>query len=148
VITLSHSGGYVIYYEARGAASGYIPDFNVNIAPASASAAAQSQRMLAEPPRDGGHRPFAGWARGLLPERVGDDGAGGCRGCIPTGRIDGAHADDDDVSCVRADDARGPAPAAWPAAAAKVTGSGNWPLSRATGPAKMLFITTACFETL
>jgi hypothetical protein len=38
--------------------------------------------------------------------------------------------------------------AAWLAAAAKVTGSGNWPLSRATGPAKMLFVTTACFETL
>jgi len=38
--------------------------------------------------------------------------------------------------------------AAWLAAAAKVTGSGNWPLSRATGPAKMLFVTTVCFETL
>jgi hypothetical protein len=109
VITLSHSGGYVIYYEARGAASGYIPDFNVNIAPASASAAAQSQRMLAEPPRDGGHRRFAGWARGLLLERVGDDGAGGCRSFVPTGRIDGAHADDG-AGGVRADDARGPAP--------------------------------------
>ncbi len=36
--------------------------------------------------------------------------------------------------------------AAWLAAAAKVTGSGNWP--RATGPAKMLFVTTVCFETL
>jgi hypothetical protein len=38
--------------------------------------------------------------------------------------------------------------AAWLAAAAKVAGSGNWPLSRATGPAKMLIITTVCFETL
>jgi hypothetical protein len=38
--------------------------------------------------------------------------------------------------------------AAWLAAAAKVAGSGNWPLSRATGPAKMLFVTTACSETL
>ncbi len=35
--------------------------------------------------------------------------------------------------------------AAWLAAAAKVTGSGNWP--RATGPAKMLFVTTTCLET-
>ena len=38
--------------------------------------------------------------------------------------------------------------AAWLAAAAKVTGSGNWPLSRATGPATMLFIATVCLETL
>ncbi len=38
--------------------------------------------------------------------------------------------------------------AAWLAAAAKVTGSGNWLLSRATGPAKMLSVTTVCFETL
>jgi hypothetical protein len=38
--------------------------------------------------------------------------------------------------------------AAWLAAAAKVTGSGTWPLSRATGSAKMLFVTTACSETL
>ena len=37
--------------------------------------------------------------------------------------------------------------AAWLAAAAKVTGSGNWPLSRAAGPAKMVFVTTVCFET-
>jgi len=34
--------------------------------------------------------------------------------------------------------------AAWLAAAAKVTGPGNC-RSHATGPAKMLFITTACF---
>jgi hypothetical protein len=40
-VTLNHSSGYVIYYEARGAASGDIPNFNVNIAPASASAAVQ-----------------------------------------------------------------------------------------------------------
>ena len=38
--------------------------------------------------------------------------------------------------------------AGWLAAAAKVTGSGTWPLSRATGSAKMLFVTTACSETL
>lgn len=38
--------------------------------------------------------------------------------------------------------------AAWLAAAAKVTGSGTWPLSRATGSAKMLFVTTECSETL
>jgi hypothetical protein len=38
--------------------------------------------------------------------------------------------------------------AAWLAAAAKVTGSGNWPLSRATGPATMLSVTTVCFETI
>jgi hypothetical protein len=37
---------------------------------------------------------------------------------------------------------------AWLAAAAKVTGSGTWPLSRATGSAKTLFVTTACSETL
>ena len=38
--------------------------------------------------------------------------------------------------------------AAWLAAAAKVTGSGNWPRSASAGPAKMLFVTTACSETL
>jgi hypothetical protein len=41
-----------------------------------------------------------------------------------------------------------PRHAAWLAAAAKVTGSGNWPRSASAGPAKMLFITTVCFETL
>ena len=44
------------------------------------------QRMLAEPPRDGGHRRFAGWgAGGPLPERAGDDGADGGHGCIRLG---------------------------------------------------------------
>jgi hypothetical protein len=38
--------------------------------------------------------------------------------------------------------------AAWLAAAAKVAGSGNWPLSRAAGPAKMLLVTTTSLETL
>ena len=52
------------------------------------------QRMLAEPPRDGGNRRFAGWARGLLLERAGDDGAGDGHDCVPPGRIDGDHADD------------------------------------------------------
>jgi hypothetical protein len=33
-VTLNHSGGYVIYYEANGAASGLIPAFNVRIRPA------------------------------------------------------------------------------------------------------------------
>jgi len=37
--------------------------------------------------------------------------------------------------------------AAWVAAAARVTGSGNWPLAR-DRPAKMLCVTTACSETL
>jgi hypothetical protein len=33
-VTLNHSGEYVIYYEASGAASGLIPSFNVRILPA------------------------------------------------------------------------------------------------------------------
>ena len=41
-VTLTHSGGYVIYYEGRGAASGNVPDFNLRVIPASASAAVQS----------------------------------------------------------------------------------------------------------
>ncbi len=84
---------------------------------------------------------------GLLLERVGDDGAGDGHGCVPPWRIDGDHADDGaDAACAvtMLADLR---QAAWLAAAAKVTGSGNWLSSRATGPAKMLFVTTACFET-
>ena len=38
-VTLSHSGGYVVYYEGPGAASGQIPSFNVRIAPAAPPAA-------------------------------------------------------------------------------------------------------------
>ncbi len=41
-VTLDHSGGYVIYYEARGAASGSVPAFTVRMAPASASASVES----------------------------------------------------------------------------------------------------------
>ena len=33
-VTLNHSGGYVIYYEGPGAASGQIPSFDVRIVPA------------------------------------------------------------------------------------------------------------------
>jgi len=33
-VTLNHSGGYVIYYEGTGAATGQIPSFNVRIIPA------------------------------------------------------------------------------------------------------------------
>jgi hypothetical protein len=32
-VSLTHSGGYVVYYEGAGAASGHIPRFNVRIAP-------------------------------------------------------------------------------------------------------------------
>lgn len=42
VITLGHGGGYVVYYEAPGAASGHVPSFSVNITPASSSAAVGS----------------------------------------------------------------------------------------------------------
>ena len=42
LISLHHSGGYVLYYEAPGAASGHFPSFNVRIAPASADASVQS----------------------------------------------------------------------------------------------------------
>ena len=42
VISLAHSGGYVIYYEGPGASSGNVPTGNVHVAPASESAAVQS----------------------------------------------------------------------------------------------------------
>jgi hypothetical protein len=42
LVSLQHSGGYVLYYEAPGAASGQFPSFNVTIVPASSSARAQS----------------------------------------------------------------------------------------------------------
>jgi hypothetical protein len=38
-VTLSHSGGYVVYYEGPGAVSGRIPSFNVRIEPAAPPAA-------------------------------------------------------------------------------------------------------------
>lgn len=42
-VTLNHSGGYVIYFEAAGAASGArIPAFNVRIVPAAAPASVAS----------------------------------------------------------------------------------------------------------
>ena len=41
-VSLSHSGGYVLYYEAPGAASGQFPSFNVTVAPASSAASAKS----------------------------------------------------------------------------------------------------------
>ena len=41
-VSLPHSGGYVLYYEAPGAASGQFPSFNVTVAPASPTARAQS----------------------------------------------------------------------------------------------------------
>ena len=47
LISLHHSGGYVLYYEAPGAASGQFPSFNVTIVPASPAARAQSLRPYA-----------------------------------------------------------------------------------------------------
>lgn len=44
LVSLSHSGGYVLYYEAPGAASGQVPPFNVTVVPASADASAKSLR--------------------------------------------------------------------------------------------------------
>ena len=44
LVSLQHSGGYVLYYEAPGAASGQFPSFNVTIVPASPAARAQSLR--------------------------------------------------------------------------------------------------------
>ena len=42
VISLTHSGGYVIYYEGPGASSGNVPNGNVHVTPASESTAVQS----------------------------------------------------------------------------------------------------------
>ena len=42
VVTLKHSGGYVIYYEARGASSGSVPALAVTVKPASGPAAVRS----------------------------------------------------------------------------------------------------------
>jgi len=41
-VSLSHSGGYVVYYEGPGAQSGQIPAFRVQVIPAAAPAAVQS----------------------------------------------------------------------------------------------------------
>jgi len=41
-VSLSHSGGYVVYYEGPGAGSGHIPAFRVRVMPAAAGAAAAS----------------------------------------------------------------------------------------------------------
>ena len=46
-VTLGHNGSYVLYYEAPGAASGQIPNFNVTVAPASAGARAKSLQPYA-----------------------------------------------------------------------------------------------------
>ena len=82
-----------------------------------------------------------------MPERAGDDGAGDGHRCAPPWRIDGDRADDGPAVCALTllADLRH---AAWLAAAATVTGSGTWPLWRATRPATMLSVTMACFETL
>ena len=44
-ITLSHSGGYTIYYEGQGAQNGAIPRFNIRITPASSGAGVPSLRQ-------------------------------------------------------------------------------------------------------
>jgi hypothetical protein len=41
-VSLSHSGGYTIYYEGPGAQSGNIPPFHINVTPASPGAAVSS----------------------------------------------------------------------------------------------------------
>jgi hypothetical protein len=46
-VTLNHSGGYVVYYEGAGAASGQIPSFNVQIAPVAPPAAVRNLRSYA-----------------------------------------------------------------------------------------------------
>ena len=45
LISLSHNGGYVLYYEAPGAATGQLPSFNVTVAPAAPAARAQSLKV-------------------------------------------------------------------------------------------------------
>ncbi len=46
-VTLNHSGGYVVYYEGAGAASGRIPRFDVRISPVAPPAAVGSLRSYA-----------------------------------------------------------------------------------------------------
>jgi hypothetical protein len=43
-VTLTHSGGYVVYYEGAGANTGHIPGFTVHIQPAAPPAAVGSLR--------------------------------------------------------------------------------------------------------
>jgi hypothetical protein len=84
---------------------------------------------------------------GLLPERARDDGAGDGHGCVPVGASTMTTLTMVSAVCgvtMLADLRHAPG---W-LPLRRLTGSGNWPLSRATGPAKMLSITTACFETL
>jgi len=104
------------------------------------------QRMLAGPRAAAVIAGLLAGCGGLLPERVGDDGAGDGHGCVPPWRIDGDHADDG-VGGVRADDAGGPAPgrlAGCRREGYRVRKPGR---SRAAKPAKILFVTTACLET-
>jgi hypothetical protein len=42
VVSLSHAGSYVVYYEAPGVASGRLPSFNVRVVPFSAGASVRS----------------------------------------------------------------------------------------------------------
>ena len=42
VVSLNHSGGYVVYYEGPGAQSGNIPNLRVGVLPASAGASVRS----------------------------------------------------------------------------------------------------------
>src|SRR5262245_20254159 len=44
-ITLTHSGGYIVYYEGPGAQNGNIPNFHIRITPASSGAAVGSLRQ-------------------------------------------------------------------------------------------------------
>ena len=44
LISLNHNGGYVLYYDTPGAASGQLPSFNVTVAPAAPAASAPSLR--------------------------------------------------------------------------------------------------------
>jgi hypothetical protein len=44
-ITLTHSGGYIVYYEGPGAQNGNIPHFNIRIRPASSGARVASLRQ-------------------------------------------------------------------------------------------------------
>lgn len=46
-VTLTHSGGYVVYYEGAGATTGHIPGFEVQIRPAAPPAAVGSLRSYA-----------------------------------------------------------------------------------------------------
>jgi hypothetical protein len=79
-ISLTHSGGYVIYYEGPGASNGNAPPGNVKLMPLSASAAVQSITSYAGSlTYQFGHRegiavvslqiarPVVGWPGGVSP---------------------------------------------------------------------------------